>query len=51
MRVEDEYLDVLQNLEVAIVREFRKDPRTLDLDVREAASQFTVLSGGSRGRP
>ena len=38
MKVEDEYLDVLQNLEWAIVNEFRQDPSILDLDAREAAN-------------
>ena len=36
MRVEDEYFDVLQNLEWAIVNEFRGDPSILDLDARDA---------------
>jgi hypothetical protein len=36
MPVEDEYLDVLQNLEGAIVNEFREDPSILDLDARDA---------------
>src|SRR5450759_1764065 len=38
MRVEDEYLDVLQNLEWAIVYEFRQDRSILDLDARAAAN-------------
>jgi hypothetical protein len=38
MRVEDEYLDVLQNLEWAIVNEFRQDRSILDLDARAAAN-------------
>ena len=37
MRVEDEFFDVLQNLEWAIVNEFRQDPSILDLDARDAA--------------
>ncbi len=37
MQVEDEYLDVLQNLEWAIVSEFRHDRSILDLDARAAA--------------
>lgn len=36
MGVEDEYLDVLQNIEWAIVSEFRKDRTILDLDARDA---------------
>ena len=36
MRVEDEYFDVLQNLEWAIVNEFRQDSSILDLDTRDA---------------
>ena len=38
MRVEDEYLDVLQNLEFAIVNEYRQDRSILDLDARAAAN-------------
>jgi hypothetical protein len=38
MQVEDEYLDVLQNLEWAIVNEFRQDRSILDQDVRDAAN-------------
>ena len=38
MQVEDEYLDVLQNLEWAIVNEFRQDRSILDLDARDAAN-------------
>jgi hypothetical protein len=38
MRVEDEYFDVLQNLESAIVNEFRQDRSILDLDARDAAN-------------
>ena len=35
---EDQYLDVLQNIEFAIVDEFRRDPAILDLNVREAVN-------------
>jgi hypothetical protein len=38
MKVEDEYFDVLQNLEWAIVNEFRQDRSILDLDTRDAAN-------------
>ena len=38
MRVEDEHLDVLQNLEFAIVNEFRQDRSILDLDARAAVN-------------
>jgi hypothetical protein len=38
MRVEDEHLDVLQNLEFAIVTEFRRDRAILDLNVLDAVS-------------
>jgi hypothetical protein len=38
MRVEDEHLDVLQNIEFAIVTEFRKDGSILDLNVLEAVN-------------
>jgi hypothetical protein len=36
MGVEDEYTDVLQNIEFSIVSVHRDDPRLLDLDVIEA---------------
>ena len=35
---EEQYLDVLQNIEFAIVEEFRRDPAILDLNVREAVN-------------
>jgi len=38
MRVEEEHLDVLQNLEFAIVTEFRKDGAILDLNVLDAVN-------------
>ena len=43
MRVEDKYLDVLQNIEWAIVNEFRKDASLLDLDVRDALDSLVRL--------
>jgi len=36
MKVEDEYLDVLQNIETAVIAAYDKDPGLLDLDVIEA---------------
>jgi hypothetical protein len=38
MSFEDDHLDVLQNIEFAIVTTFRKDPSVLDLDVHDAVS-------------
>ncbi|MGA9622868.1 MAG: hypothetical protein WBL65_15310 [Bryobacteraceae bacterium] len=35
---ENQYFDVLQNIEFAIVDEFRRDPAILDLNVREAVN-------------
>ena len=35
---EKQYLDVLQNIEFAIVEEFRRDPAILDLNVRDAVN-------------
>jgi hypothetical protein len=35
---ENQYFDVLQNIEFAIVEEFRRDPAILDLNVREAVN-------------
>ena len=54
MRVEDEYLDVLQNLEWAIVNEFRQDRSILDLDARAAANALVrhyEAEAESRGAP
>ena len=36
MNVEEQYLDVLQNIETAIVTAYEEDPRLLDLDVMDA---------------
>ncbi len=36
MRVEEEFIDVLQNLEFAIVQQYRQNPKIVDLDVRDA---------------
>jgi hypothetical protein len=38
MKVEDEYLDVLQNIEFAIMRVFRADRSLLDLDAKDAVA-------------
>ena len=38
MRVEDEYFDVLQNIEAVIVDEFQQDRSILDLDARDAVN-------------
>jgi hypothetical protein len=35
---ENQYFDVLQNIEFAIVAEFRRDPAILDLNVRDAVN-------------
>ena len=52
MRVEDEYPDLLQNIEWALVNEFRNDASLLDLDVRDAVGSLVrhyeaVLSSSS----
>ena len=36
MNVEEQYLDVLQNIETAIVTAYEENPRLLDLDVMDA---------------
>ena len=36
MNVEEQYFDVLQNIETAIVTAYEEDPRLLDLDVMDA---------------
>lgn len=38
MKVEDEYLDVLQNIEFGIIRVFRADRSLLDLDAKDAVA-------------
>jgi hypothetical protein len=38
MRVEDEHRDLLQNLEFAIVQEFRNDRSVLDIDARDVVA-------------
>src|SRR5208337_3164942 len=38
MKVEDEYLDVLQNMEFGIIRVFRADRSLLDLDAKDAVA-------------
>lgn len=38
MKVEDEYLDVLQNIEFGIISVFRDDSSLLDLDARDAVA-------------
>jgi hypothetical protein len=38
MRVEDEFTDVLQNIEFAIVTEFRRDKSILDMNVMDAVN-------------
>ncbi len=39
-RIDDEYLDVLQNIESAIVQEYRDQPELLDYDVEEALEEL-----------
>jgi hypothetical protein len=54
MRVEDEYFDVLQNLEAVIVHEFRQDRSILDLDARDAVNALVrryEAESESRGAP
>jgi len=38
MKVDDEYLDVLQNIEFGIIRVFRADRSLLDLDAKDAVA-------------
>jgi len=41
MKVEEEYLDVLQNIEFGIVSVYRQDPALLDYDVLDAIEALT----------
>jgi hypothetical protein len=43
MKVEDEFQDVLQNIEFAIVSEFRQDRSVLDMNVLDAVNALTRL--------
>ena len=43
MKVEEEYFDVLQNLEWAIISEFRQDRAILDMDAREAVTALARI--------
>jgi hypothetical protein len=38
MKVEEQYLDALQNIESGIMRVFRADPSILDLDAKDAVA-------------
>ena len=40
-RVEDEYFDILQNIESAIIQEYRKDENLMDADVLKAVKALT----------
>ncbi len=54
MAVEDEYTDVLQNIEGSIVAVYKDEPRLLDLDVLEALDALIrgyVLEEQGRGWP
>lgn len=42
MGIEDKYLDVLQNLEFAIVHEFRRDRTILDMNVEDAVAALAA---------
>jgi len=41
MRVEDEYFDILQNIESAVIHEYRKDENLMDADVLKAVKALT----------
>ncbi len=41
MKVEDEYFDILQNIESAIIQEYRKDENLMDADVLKAVKALT----------
>ncbi|SPF50635.1 conserved hypothetical protein [Candidatus Sulfopaludibacter sp. SbA4] len=43
MGVEDKYLDVLQNMEFAIVTEFRRERSVLDIDVTDAVAALIAF--------
>lgn len=48
---EDQYLDVLQNIEFAIVRVYHQDPELLDFDVERALNALiSAYTAEQRGR-
>jgi len=50
--VDDRYLDVLQNLEFAVVEVYRSDPDLVDSDVERALSALAMALNAKRlGRP
>ncbi len=55
MDVEEQYLDVLQNIEFAIVKVHSEQPALVDFDVETALNAlinyYQAQSGGSSGRP
>ena len=42
MKVEEEYFDILQNIEFAIIREYRKDGNLMDADVLETVNALML---------
>ena len=56
MKVEEQYLDALQNIESGIMRVFRADPSILDLDAKDAVAALmrhyraAPLAGKSQAR-
>lgn len=54
MKVEEQYFDVLQNLEWTIVNEYRQDRSLLDMDARDAVAALARIyeaEAESRGAP
>ena len=51
MKVEEEYTDVLQNIEFAIIQEYRGDPSVLDVDAADAVNALIRRYDAGRGGP
>jgi len=48
MNVEDEYFDILQNIESAIIQEYRADENLIDADVLKAVKTLTLHYGAEK---
>ena len=42
MKIEEEYFDVLQNIEFAIIQEYRKDGNLMDADVHKTVNALML---------
>ncbi len=45
MKAEEQYLDILQNIEFAIIQDYRENPNLIDMDVRDAVDALLRVYG------